>query len=238
MELIIQNAHIGYPNTPLVKEINLKMTKGEVVLLMGNNGMGKTTFIKSILNQIPLLSGDILINHQSIKNIAPQEIAKKIAVVFSTKNKPYHYTTRDLIALGRWTHYPFYFDLNAKDKTLIDKVIEDLGLKKYENTRLENLSDGNLQKAFIARALVQESPMIILDEPTAHLDESNKIMLYQLLRSLAKENNKMILFSSHDWRLAKEFSDKIAYIKNQKMQFGQVESIMNNNNELCQPIQF
>lgn len=238
MELKIENADIGYGKLTLIENVNMTLKKGEMILLMGNNGMGKTTLIKSILNQIPLLTGKILVDNQEHHQLKNQEIAKKIAVVFSSKNIPHHYTTKDLVSLGRFIHYPYYFELNQRDKALVHQIISALGLSEFEYISLQNLSDGNLQKAFIARALVQESPMIILDEPTAHLDESNKIMLYTLLRKLAKENGKTILFSSHDWRLAKMFSDKIAYIKNKKMQFGEIKKIISENKELNTPIQF
>lgn len=236
MELKIKG-NVGYTSTLLIEYIDLAMNSGEIILLMGNNGMGKTTLIHSLLNQTSLLSGEITIDNEPIHQLSNQEIAKKIAVVFSSKNIPYHYTTRDLISLGRFIHYPYYFELKKEDEELVNQVIKQLGLGNFEQTQLENLSDGNLQKAFIGRALVQESPIIILDEPSAHLDETNKIMLYRLLRKLAKEENKLILFSSHDWRLAKEFSDKIAYIRDKKLQFDIVEKIISSNEELYLPIQ-
>jgi iron complex transport system ATP-binding protein len=118
-----------------------------------------------------------------------------------------------LISLGKYIHYSFYFKLNETDKLEITEIINKLNLSEYQNKKLTELSDGNLQKAFIGRALAQNSPFIILDEPTTHLDEENKLTILSLLRNLAKSENKLILFSSHDWRLAKEFSDKIWWIK-------------------------
>ena len=108
-------------------------------------------------------------------------------------------------------------------------------MTQYRDFPLNQLSDGNLQKAFIGRALAQNSPMIILDEPTTHLDEENKIIILKLLRNLAKNQNKLILFSSHDWRLAKEFADKIWLITNEKLEAGITEEILLKHDELLNP---
>ena len=110
-----------------------------------------------------------------------------------------------------------------------------MNLTQYRNFSLNQLSDGNLQKAYIGRALAQNSPMIILDEPTTHLDEENKIIILKLLRKLAKNQNKCILFSSHDWRLSKEFADKMWFIHNEKLEAGITEDILLKHDELLNP---
>ena len=217
MFLQLKNTTIGY-KTPLIKGVETNLQLGEVCLLIGNNGVGKTTLIKSILNQIPLLGGDIFIHQKNIKPLSSKEIAEQIAVVFSKSQIPANYMLTDLISLGKYIHYPYYFELNKTDKQEVEGIIESLNLTQYKNFPLQKLSDGNLQKAFIGRALAQNSPMIILDEPTTHLDEENKIIILKLLRKLTKNHNKLILFSSHDWRLAKEFSDKIWLVNDGKLE--------------------
>jgi len=231
MHLKIRQAHIGYDKT-LISNAYADLKIGDVCLLIGNNGVGKTTLIKSILHQISLLNGEILINNKNIKNLSVKEIAENIAVVFSKSNVPQHYTVEDLISLGKYIYYPFYFELKKEDRKEVSHIIKELDLDQYKHTLLKNLSDGNLQKAFIGRAITQNSPIIILDEPTTHLDEKNKLIILKTLRSLAKEQNKIILFSSHDWRLAKEFADKIWYVKNQQLFSGIVEDILLHHDEL------
>lgn len=231
MYLQIKQANIGY-NTTLISDANASLNLGDVCLLIGNNGVGKTTLIKSILHQNPLLKGDILIDHKNVKELSVKQIAENIAIVFSKAVIPTHYTVEDLISLGKYIHYPFYFELKNVDRKEVSNIIDELDLTQYKNTTLSNLSDGNLQKAFIGRALTQNSPIIILDEPTTHLDEKNKIIILKTLRKLAKEQNKMILFSSHDWRLAKEFADKIWYIKDHKLFTGIVEDVLLQHQEL------
>ncbi|ROI05703.1 ABC transporter ATP-binding protein [Chryseobacterium sp. G0240] len=231
MHLQIKQANIGY-DTTLISNANADLKLGDVCLLIGNNGVGKTTLIKSILHQIPLLRGEILINNKNVKKLTVQEIAENIAIVFSKSVVPQHYTVEDLISLGKYIYYPFYFELKKEDREEVSHIIKELDLNSYKHTLLKNLSDGNLQKAFIGRAITQNAPVIILDEPTTHLDEKNKIIILTTLRKLAKEQNKLILFSSHDWRLAKEFADKIWYVKDKQLHTGIVEDILLQHEEL------
>ena len=237
MFLEIKHTNIGY-NKPLISNIEATLDLGEVCLLIGNNGVGKTTLIKSILKQIPTLQGEIKINYQNIQSLSVKDIAEKIAIVFSKAPIPTNYTVSDLIGLGKFIHYPYYFELSNNDKQEVKQIIKDLNLEEFENHQLKDLSDGNLQKAFIGRAIAQNSPFIILDEPTAHLDEENKIIILKLLRKLAHDYQKLILFSSHDWRLAKEFSDKVWYIKNQQLFSGITEDILTQHSDLLKPILF
>lgn len=234
MFLQLKNTTIGY-KTPLIKGVETSLKLGEICLLIGNNGVGKTTLIKSILNQIPTLNGEIFLQNQPLKRLSHKEIAEQIAVVFSKSQVPANYTLTDLVALGKYIHYPYYFNLNNSDLQEVEQIIESLNLTQYKDFPLQKLSDGNLQKAFIGRALAQNSPMIILDEPTTHLDEENKIIILKLLRNLAKNHNKLILFSSHDWRLAKEFSDKIWLVNDGKLEAGITEEILLKHNELLNP---
>ncbi|MFP3590661.1 ABC transporter ATP-binding protein [Chryseobacterium sp. SIMBA_038] len=231
MHLQIKQANIGY-NKTLISNASAHLNLGDVCLLIGNNGVGKTTLIKSILHQNPLLSGEISINNKNIKNLSVKEIAENIAVVFSKSIIPQNYTVEDLISLGKYIYYPFYFEIKKEDREEVLDIIKALDLDQYKHTLLKNLSDGNLQKAFIGRALTQNSPIIILDEPTTHLDEKNKIIILKTLRKLAKEQNKLILFSSHDWRLAKEFADKIWYVKDSHLYSGIVEDLLLQHDEL------
>ncbi len=234
MFLELKNTTIGY-QTPLTKEVETSLDLGEICLLIGNNGVGKTTLIKSILNQIEILKGDVVLNRKNTKKLSSKDMAEQIAVVFSKSQIPANYTLQDLISFGKYIHYPYYFELNETDKQEVEEIIDRLNLNQYRDFHLSQLSDGNLQKAFIGRALAQNSPMIILDEPTTHLDEVNKIMILKLLRDLAKNQNKLILFSSHDWRLAKEFADKIWLINNEKLEAGITEEILLKHDELLNP---
>lgn len=232
--LRIKNVSLGYQN-PLIEGVNTSLELGDVCLLIGNNGVGKTTLIKSILGQISLICGSIEIEDLDIYKMSLSDISKKITVVFSKALISENLTVFDLVSLGKFVHYPYYFSLNNEDKIEVEKVISELGLEEYKNFPVNKLSDGNFQKALIGRALIQNTKMIILDEPTTFLDEENKVMILSILRKLAKEKNKVILFSSHDWRLAKEFSDKIWWITNKTLQSGFAEDFLLQHKDLIDP---
>lgn len=234
MFLNLNKATIGYGKA-LITDAEAGLQTGEICLIIGNNGVGKTTLLKSLLNQIPLLSGEIFLDSTGLKTLSHKEIAEKIAVVFSKSEIPAHFTVKDLVSLGKYIHYPFYFELNDADKQHVSQIISDLRLQEYTDFPLRNLSDGNLQKAFIGRALAQNSPVIILDEPTTHLDEKNKIIILKTLRNLAKKHMKLVLFSSHEWRLAKEFADKIWLVYDGKLDAGIAEEILLKHHELLNP---
>ncbi|QOR74286.1 iron complex transport system ATP-binding protein [Cruoricaptor ignavus] len=231
MFLKFNNAEIGYQQ-PLIRNVNCGLERGEVVLLIGDNGSGKTTLFKSILNSVPLRGGGIFLDNANISRLSRKEIAKKAAAVLSRGAIPAHLAARDLVAFGRFIHYPYYFKISEDDNEMVERILIDLGLKKYSYTPLRQLSDGNLQKAFIGRALAQNSPAIILDEPTAHLDEKNKLMILKLLRRLAQENSKAILLSSHDWRLAMHFADRIWLISNREISESRPDDFFNKFPEL------
>ena len=234
MFLQLKNTAVGY-TTPLVKGVNAGLDLGEICLIIGNNGVGKTTLIKSILNQTPVLEGEVLLRLKNVQALSNKEIAEKVAVVLSKSEIPANYTLKDLVSLGKYIHYPYYFELNSADKQNVKEIIGSLNLSRYTDFPLQKLSDGNLQKAFIGRALAQNSPMIILDEPTTHLDEENKVIILKLLRKLAREQNKLILFSSHDWRLSKEFADKIWLVNEGQLDPGITEDILLRHDELLNP---
>ena len=233
MFIQLKKLQIGY-DKPLITNINTYLKQGDVCLIIGNNGIGKTTLIKTLLRQIPILSGEIFINNKNLKKSSLDDISKLISIVFSKTEIPNNYTTNDLISFGKFTHYNYYIKLSQKDNQEIENIIKKLNLQNYKNHYLKTLSDGNFQKALIGRAIAQNTPFIILDEPTNHLDEQNKISILKILRNMAKKMGKTILFSSHDWRLATKFSDKIWYIKDKTLFSGLTEDILNQHSELTE----
>ena len=233
MFIQLKNLQIGY-DKPLITNINTYLKQGDVCLIIGNNGIGKTTLIKTLLRQIPILSGEIFINNKNLKKLSLDDISKLISIVFSKAEIPNNYTTNDLISFGKFTHYNYYIKLSQKDNQEIENIIKKLNLENYKNHYLKTLSDGNFQKTLIGRALAQNTPFIILDEPTNHLDEQNKISILKILRNMAKKMGKTMLFSSHDWRFATKFSDKIWYIKDKTLFSGLTEDILNQHSELIE----
>lgn len=237
VHLELKNAGFGYQSL-LVQGASAQLRLGELCLIVGSNGVGKTTILKTLLGQIPLMEGAIDLLGTPLHQYSVKELARHISVVFSSSPRESSLTVRDLIALGRFIHYPFYFSLTSKDQLYVQEIITQLQLEPYAHLTLEKLSDGNLQKAYIGRALAQNTQLILLDEPTTHLDEANKIMILNLLRKLSREENKLVLFSSHDWRLAKEFSDTMMLVDQGALLYGLTEDVLYARTQLLEPILF
>lgn len=191
------------------QNINVHLQRGEFACLLGPNGAGKSTLIKTLSGFIPKLSGDVRVNGQSLDAYNRKELAKHISVVLTEKLMIPNMTVFDLVALGRTPFTGFFGSLSASDKEMVREAIQDVGLAAFENRQLMCMSDGERQKAMVAKALVQDTPLIILDEPTAFLDLPSRIEIVQLLKKLARQKNKGILLSTHDLDLALQLADKI-----------------------------
>jgi iron complex transport system ATP-binding protein len=189
----------GYQkNAPLFSNLSLTLHAGELVCLMGPNGAGKSTLIRTLAGLQPRLRGE-LSNHDE----------KHVAVVLTDKVSASHMTAGELITYGRYPHLGWSVSLTDADHKLIREVIKQVRVEHLINSRLYELSDGQLQMVMIARALVQDTPVLLLDEPTAHLDLNNRLEIMNLLRELAHQQNKAVLVATHELDLALQTADFI-----------------------------
>lgn len=210
--LILSNLAIGYGSDKiLAKEINLIAQEGELISIMGLNGTGKTSLFKTILSQIPCLAGSVSTGNSELKR------HELISAVFTERVSIFGFTVTELIAQGRAPHTNIFGKLSSHDKRLIQEQIEALDLSQIADSQINSLSDGQFQKVMIARALAQETPIMLLDEPAAFLDVKNRRIIYKLLSYLAKEKKKTILVSTHDVGFAQEYCQKAWVIQNQKI---------------------
>ncbi len=205
---------VGYRHTNskalvLHKDINVQLHRGEFACLLGPNGAGKSTLIKTLSGFIPKMAGSVAVNGKALSDYKRGELAKVVSVVLTERLQIPNMTVFELVALGRTPYTDFFGTLGKQDKLLVKQAIEDVGLNGFANRQLICMSDGERQKAMIAKALVQDTPLIILDEPTAFLDLPSKIEIVQLLKKLARERNRGILLSTHDLDLALQLADKI-----------------------------
>ena len=206
--LDITNLSIGY-SLPIVREINCSVRKGEFVVLFGANGAGKSTFIKTILQQQARFTGEIKLNNSKLSSYSSLELAKEIAIVSTTTQFDLNLTVYDLLALGRIPYLNLFGKLNENDKKCIDKYITLLDLKHLLAQAFHTLSDGQKQKVLIARALIQDTPIIILDEPTAHLDVKNRMMIFKLLNEIATQQEKAIVCATHEIDFALKYCTSV-----------------------------
>ncbi len=207
-----KNLKIGYKTKGKFKvvadNINLELENGQLICLLGPNGAGKSTLIKTLSGiQLPI-SGEISLSGNDFLKLSPLEIAHQLSVVLTERIET-DILVYDLVALGRASYTGWAGRLSVIDKEKINWAIEMTGIKKHINKKIHELSDGERQKIMIARAFAQDTPLIILDEPTAHLDLPNRVEIFRLLRKLAHDTNKAIILSTHELDFALQAADKI-----------------------------
>jgi iron complex transport system ATP-binding protein len=218
MILEAKNLTIGYSlgksELQLLKNAQFRLQKGFVYSVFGANGIGKSTLIHTICGIIPPLKGEILINNQSIAKIPKKDLAKQISIVLTDRPHVEFMKVYDFVALGRTPHTGFSGYLNGDDHKIVEESMAMTAIEHKKHQRIDSLSDGEFQKALIARALTQQTPIIIMDEPASYLDYANQIQLMTLLQKLAKQSGKTILLSLHHINLAIDYSNIIMLFNN------------------------
>jgi iron complex transport system ATP-binding protein len=214
--LNIINLKFGYKIPLCEQEVNLSANIGDLICLVGLNGSGKSTFLNTISGILKPISGKIIIDGQDVKKLSLNNKSKLISFVPTKIDFTANLTVRELAEMGR-SPYTNVFDKKSEaDIKLVEKNLNDFDLLKLQNRQLWSLSDGERQKAMIARALIQETPLMILDEPSAFLDYEMK---HQLMRKLKEiSTNKSLIFSSHDIETSTKFATKIWFINKSKFE--------------------
>jgi len=207
------NLSIGYKTkktqTVIASHIDFSLHKGELIGLVGANGIGKSTLLRTLIKVQPKLDGDIILNSTSVEKISDLELAHSLSVVLTESIASKNLTVFELVALGRQPYTNWLGAISSHDNVIINKAISQTNIEALSNKKCYELSDGQLQKAMIARALAQDTDVIILDEPTTHLDMYHKAYILKLLQKLAQDTRKTILFSSHEIDLAIQLCDRM-----------------------------
>lgn len=199
---------LGREERVIQQDISVQVKPGEIVSLMGQNGVGKTTFIKTVSGLLPALGGEVYYGEMPLNRLSNPELARTLSLVLTDRSFSYNLSVLELITLGRHPYSGWMGILTEKDKQAIEWAITETHTNYLVNKKLYELSDGQLQKVLIARALAQETDLIILDEPAAHLDLYNKIEVMTLLRKIAG-SGKGILISTHDMQISTQLSDRL-----------------------------
>lgn len=204
---------IGYSNkqknTLLLDKINIGISKGKLTAVIGLNGAGKSTLIKTLAQQQPKLKGAIYMEDKEITSFTNLDWSKKVAWVQTNTETNLTISVEEFISLGRQPYTNWLDRLTPHDTSIVTKIINEAGLAKLRKKPCNELSDGQLQRVTIARALAQDTEIIILDEPTTHLDIINKISTLNLLKELCVSQNKTIIFTTHEIEFALQVSDYI-----------------------------
>jgi iron complex transport system ATP-binding protein len=210
----IQNLSIGYPGQMLFENLNLSLYPGQLVCFMGPNGAGKSTLIRTIAGLQKAISGTIVFDGQDGKH--RDLIQQEIALVLTDPVKEINMTVYEVITFGRYPYLNWNLNLSEKDLSFIHQAMQKVNIEKFADKKLHQLSDGQLQMVMVARAIAQDTPVIILDEPTAHLDLNNRVEIMRLLHQLTRVEGKTILLATHELDLALQTSDLIWLTGNSK----------------------
>jgi len=189
--------------------INVGLESGEVTCLLGLNGAGKSTLIKTLCGFIPSISGTVSINGKNVKDFSSEELSRTVGVVLTEKTNAGGISAYDLVSLGRYPYSGYFGKLSENDHRIIAQSLKSVGIDHKSDAYINELSDGERQKVFIAKVLAQECPIIILDEPTSFLDIASRIEILYLLKKLTKEQGKAIILSTHDLDTAIRLADKL-----------------------------
>lgn len=213
----LKNFSIGYKSKILLENVSTIFEGGNLTSLIGRNGSGKSTLMKALSGLNQKYTGEIFIDKKNLKDYKKIALAKHLSFVNTERPKIANLTCANVVALGRMPYTDWIGRLSQNDKKFIDKALYDVGMTDYVNRRIDTLSDGECQKIMIARAIAQNTDIIILDEPTSFLDLPTRREIAILLRDLTMNQGKTIIFSTHELDIALDTSDYIALIDNGKL---------------------
>lgn len=216
----LKHLSTGYGTRVVARDINARLERGELVSLLGPNGVGKSTLLRTLSAFQPPLDGQILIGGAPISSMMNSELSRLIGVVLTERPDVRGMTVRDLVAMGRSPYTGFFGRLDDQDEQRVDEAMQQVGITPLEKREVHTLSDGERQKVMIAKALAQHTPIILLDEPTAFLDFPSKVEMMRLLRRLAHDMDKTIFLSTHDVEMALQLSDRLWLMMPQGMVIG------------------
>ena len=218
--LSITDLSIGYGPKTVTKDINFNLEAGMLCGIVGINGIGKSTLLRTLGGFQPKLSGDILLHGKPLEKINTATLSKELSVVLTEQPASKNLTVQELIALGRQPYTNWLGTLTKEDKQQIQASLDAFLLDELRNNKCHELSDGQLQRVLVARAMAQDTSLILLDEPTTHLDLYHKVQILKMLQELAHNKQKTILFNTHEIELAIQLCDRILILDGKDHPFG------------------
>lgn len=214
-----ENLSVAYHGRPVLKNITFGMQKGEILALVGPNGSGKSTLIRALSGILPVSSGTIRLSGRLMSGFGPAERARQIAVVPQGIQLPPAFTALETVLFGRTPYLNFLGQLSADDERIARDSLERVDALSLAERRVGELSGGEQQRVLLARALAQCTPILLLDEPTSHLDLQHQMTLMELVYKLARECELTVLVALHDLNLAARYADRIALLENGELRF-------------------
>ncbi|HET8737976.1 MAG TPA: ABC transporter ATP-binding protein [Pricia sp.] len=221
MVLETRDLAIGYASTVIAEGIGFGISGGELTAIVGVNGIGKSTLLRTLGNIQPKLSGSIQIDGKNLEGYPPLQLASKISLVLTEPVASKNLSVLELITLGRQPYTDWLGRISQEDKTKIGEALSILQLEPLQHRKCYELSDGQLQRVMVARALAQDTAIILLDEPTTHLDLYHKVQILKLLKSIAHDTGKTVIFTSHEIEMAIQLCDTMLLLNEENHAFGQ-----------------
>ena len=213
MDYILQSLSIGYSHKVIAADINAQIKGGELTCLIGRNGTGKSTLMRTLAGFLKPLGGSALLDGHDVSRLSPAERSHLISVVLTDRVDVDGMRVKDLVSVGRQPYTGFFGKMSSDDEEVVNKAIADVGMTDFAGRQVNSLSDGERQKVMIAKALAQHPPVILLDEPTAFLDYPSKKEMFQMLAQLCHEQGKAVLVSTHDLDIALPIADSVIEMK-------------------------
>ncbi|MBU5425965.1 ABC transporter ATP-binding protein [Tissierella pigra] len=227
MSMETKSLQVKYGEKLVLKDINFRVSNGEIVTIIGPNGSGKTTLIKSLSRYIKAYSGEIYLDGKDISQIPTKKIAREVAVLPQVKNVSADVTIENLVSYGRYPHLSFGKRINKNDKDIINWAIEKTGLVKLKDRYIATLSGGERQRAWIAMALAQKPKILLLDEPTTYLDISYQLEVLELIKELNESLGITVIMVLHDLNQAARYSNNIYVLRNGEIcEYGKPSDIL------------
>lgn len=217
---------VGYHGVPLIKNIEIRLKKGEILTLIGPNGAGKTTILKSIIRQLAPIGGVTWLDGEEIEKLSGNAFSKKVSVVLTDRVRPELMTCEDVVATGRYPYTGRFGLLSREDWDLVWEAMDLVHVGELRERDFTKISDGQKQRVMLARAICQEPDVIVLDEPTSFLDIRYKLEFLSILQRMSRSRNLSVIMSLHELELAGRISDKLLCVKGDKVdRFGTPEEV-------------
>lgn len=228
--LTAKNLSIGYPKKSgsyvVAKNINFAINQGDFVAVLGKNGIGKSTLLRTLITENQPLHGELSLFEKPFHHYSSKQLSSLISVVLTDSIPMNQLTVYELVALGRQPYTNWIDSISDADRTSIEKALEVTETFDFSEKKIYELSDGMKQRVLIARALAQDTPIMILDEPTVHLDLYHTVSIFELLQSLVKTFHKTVIISSHQLNLALKFADSFIVMTEDHASFGTKETLL------------
>lgn len=217
---------VGYDGKPLIKEIEIKLNRGEILTLIGPNGAGKSTILKSITRQLKAVGGAVYLEREMMQKMSDKEIARKLSIVMTERMNTELLTCEDIVSAGRYPYTGTLGILSPEDKQKVEEAMKTVHAWELRDRDFTAVSDGQRQRVLLARAICQEPEMIILDEPTSFLDIRHKLELLSILKEMVRKKNVAVIMSLHELDLAQKVSDIVMCVHGEYIEkYGTPEEI-------------